>query len=310
MAALESVSTAVLRRHIGRQLTRLREDAEVPDESGRVRRLTPETAAKAVGLGRSTLIRMEDGAEGVKFQEPIVKALLELYGASDEDRSLMLALTAETRNGRKKAWWHDYTETDIPDWFGLYVMLEDSAESIRQYESDLIPGLLQIEEYAESLARTPAGYVSDDRIAARVKVRMDRQGLLSRVDAPRFDVILDESVIRRPFGQPGIFRRQLQHLLTIASQNRASIRILPWSAGMHAGMVAGAFTLLGFPRDPQGVPLEPPVAYMDTLTGALYLHKPEEVDAYELVWRDLNETALSTTESKELITSAMEGLPE
>ncbi|MEU6562588.1 helix-turn-helix domain-containing protein [Nocardia nova] len=295
---VESVSTAVLRRHIGRQFARLRGSISQGD------------AAKAVGLGRSTIIRMEDGAEGVKFPEPIVKALLDLYGASDQDRDLLLALTAETRNGRKKAWWHDRTETDIPDWFVLYVMLEDSACQIRQYECQVVPGLLQTEEYVTLLARTPADFVSDDQIAARVRVRMDRQALLSRDDAPRLDVILDQSVLERPVGEPAVFRRQLQRLITAADQDRVSVRILPPSAGKHAGMVSGAFTLLTFPEDPQGVPLEPPVAYMDSLTGALYMQKPEEVDAYELVWSDLLQSALSTTESKKLIRSAMEGLPE
>jgi len=306
---LESVSTAVLRRHIGRQLARLRDQAEVVDDAGKPRHLSHGDAAKAVGLGRSTIIRMEDGVEGVKFQEPIVRALLDLYNASESDRNLLLALTAETRNGRKKAWWHDYTETEIPGWFGLYVMLEDSATSIRQYESELVPGLLQIAEYAESLARTPTGYVDDDQISARVRVRMDRQALLSRDDAPTLDVILNESVIRRPAVAPDIFRRQLQHLLDTSNLEHVSIRVLPWAAGMHAGMVSGAFTRLDFPTDPHGGPIEPPLAYMDTLTGALYLNKPDEVQAYELVWRDLNKTALNTTESKKLIISAMEGLP-
>lgn len=304
--ALESVSTAVLRRHIGRQLTRLRESAPAVDGKGKPRRLSQGEAAQHVGLGRSTLIRMEEGAEGVKFQEPIVRALLELYGTPDADRDLLLALTAETRNGRKKAWWHDRTETEIPDWFGLYVMLEDSAASIRQYESELVPGLLQIEEYAAGLGRTPVGFVSDDRIAARVRVRMDRQALLSRPEAPRLEVILNEAVIRRPFGEPEVFRRQLQALLDAADRKGISIRIVPWTAGMHAGMVSGAFTLLDFPKDQHGEPLEPSLAYMDTLTGALYLQKPEEVSAYELVWRDLKKAALSTTDSKKLIASAIE----
>ncbi|WP_280369753.1 helix-turn-helix domain-containing protein [Nocardia wallacei] len=298
--ALETVGTALIRRHIGRRLVTLREKAG----------LTQEQAARAVDLSRSTIVRMEDGVEGVRFKVGDVNMIVDAYKASESDRQVLLALTAETRNGRKKSWWHDYTQTELPEWFGLYVMLEDSATLIRQYESELVPGLLQIEEYAEGLASKPTGYLTVGEVKRRVQVRMDRQALLSRPDAPRFEVILNEAVIRRPFGQPEFFRRQLAHLLDAAGRKGVSIRILPWSVGMHAGMVASAFTLLDFPKDPQGTPLEPPLAYVDTLTGAMYLNKPEEVDAYELVWRDLKKTALSAAESRELIKTAMEELPE
>lgn len=303
--ALEQVSTAFLRRHIGRQLTRLRMNAKTPDG----KRPTHEDAAKAFGASRSTMIRMEEGREGIKFPEPNVKALLDYYGASDKDRDLLLGLTAETREQRNgRAWWHDYTESSLPSWFSQYVMLEDSAAAIRQYESELVPGLLQIEEYAEILARTPAGYVSEDRIADLVRVRMDRQALLHRDDAPRLEVIIGETAIRRPFAEPDIIVRQLQHLLDAGHRRRISIRILPASAGVHAGMVSNPFALLEFPEGRDGEPMEPPLAYMDTLTGSLYMTKPEEVAAYELVWRDLKKNALNTTESQELIRSAMEGL--
>lgn len=295
---LETVGTAIIRRHIGRRLTEFR------DKAG----LTQEQAAKAVDLSRSTIVRMEDGAEGVRFKDRDVAAILDAYGASRNERQFLLALAAETRNGRKKSWWHDYTETELPEWFGLYVMLEDSAVSIRQYESELIPGLLQIEEYAAGLARKPIGYLTEDEVSRRVRVRMDRQALLARPDAPQLDIILNEAVIRRPFGQPEFLHRQLQHLLEVADRQRVSIRILPWSAGMHAGMVASAFTLLDFPTDPQGIPLEPPLAYVDTLTGAMYLNKPEEVHAYDLVWRDLERTALDTADSKQLIRVAVKEL--
>ncbi|WP_218025212.1 helix-turn-helix domain-containing protein [Nocardia jejuensis] len=236
--ALGTVGTALIRRHIGRRLRELRDSVE----------LTQTQAAKIADLSRSTIVRMEDGEEGVRFKAAEVNLLLDAYKVSDGDRQVLLALTAETRNGRKKSWWHDYTETELPDWFGLFVMLEDSATSIRQYESKLVPGLLQIKQYAEALAHQPTGYLTAEEIERRVQVRMDRQALLSRADAPRLEVMLDAAVIQRPFGQPEFYRRQLEHLLQVADHKGVSIRILPLSAGMHAGMVASAFTLLDFPR--------------------------------------------------------------
>lgn len=308
--ALEQVSADFLRRYIGRQLTRLRENARTAEG----KHPTQAQAAQAFGVGRSTMIRMEEGVDGVKFPEPNVKALLDYYGASATDRDLILSLTAETRERRNgRAWWHDYTEPSLPTWFSQYVMLEDSAVSIRQYESELVPGLLQIQEYAEILARTPAGYVSEERVSDLVRVRMDRQALLDRDDEkappPRLEVIIGEAAIRRPFADPEIIGRQLQHLLDAGARRRISVRILPATVGVHGGMVSNPFSLLEFPAGKNGEPMEQPLAYMDTLTGSLYMSKPEEVAAYELVWRDLKKNALNTTESQELIRSAMmEGL--
>ncbi|WP_067695616.1 helix-turn-helix domain-containing protein [Nocardia jejuensis] len=297
--ALDTIGTALVRRHIGRRLTALRE------RSG----LTQEQAAAALDKGRSTIVRMEDGADGVRFREIDVKAMLEVYGAATEERDILLALTAETRNGRKKGWWHDYTDTALPEWFTLYVILEDSATAIRQYESELVPGLLQTAEYAEHLARIPAGYVASDDIARRVQVRMERQSLLSKPNPPKLDVVLNEAVIRRQVGSPEMFARQLRQLSTAAQRRTISIRILPWSAGMHGGMAASSFIMMDFPAGPHGAPLEPSLAYVETLTGAMYLNKPDEFAAYELVWRDLRKRALSPADSIQLINSILEGLP-
>jgi DNA-binding XRE family transcriptional regulator len=294
--SLDTVGTPLIRRHVGRRLAQLR------DKAG----LTQEQAAQQLEKGRSTIIRMEDGADNVRLRDIDLKAMLELYGASAEESTIVLALAAETRNGKKKGWWHDYTE--LPEWFGLYVVLEDSAISIREYESELVPGLLQTQEYAELLYRTPAGSATPEQTRQLVQARMDRQSVLNRPNPPRFSVVLNEAVIRRPVGDAGLMTRLLEHLLEVGKQPNVSIRILPYTAGMHGGMAAGnSFLLLDFPDDPSGEPIEPPLAYVDTLTGAMYLNKPSEFAAYERVWRDVDKKALSAARSRELIISALEG---
>ncbi len=120
--------------------------------------------------------------------------------------------------------------------------------------------------------------------------------------------MLNEAVLRRLIGEPGLMARQLQHLLALAGKPGVSVRVIPWKAGVHGGMTAAnSFQLLSFPDDPSGEPIEPPLAYVDTLTGAMYLQKPDELSAYEQVWRDIGKKALSASESKKLITSALEG---
>jgi len=295
----DMVGSALLRRYIGRRFTALRNRAG----------LTQDQAAEALQRGRATIGRIEDGDERVRFRDIDVKAMLDLYQAPPEDRELLLALTAETRNGRKKSWWHDYTDTELPEWFELYVLLEDSALTIRDYEPELIPGLLQTRAYAEHVMRTPAGYLDEEEIQRRVTVRLERQSLLTRPRAPHLDVILNEAVLHRPVGGAEVMAEQLEHLLEVTQRANVSVRILPWSAGVHGGMAASAFSMLDFPTDPHtGEPLEPPLAYVDTLTGAMYLNKPGEVSAYQLVWDDLGKRALDGTASRKLITTVLEGL--
>lgn len=295
----DMVGSALLRRYIGRRLEALRRAAN----------LTQEQAAEHLQKGRATIARMEDGIEGVKFRDIDVRAMLELYGAGQTDFDLLLPLTAETRNGRRKSWWHDYTETELPPFFGLYVSLEDSAETIRQYEVELIPGLLQTRAYAEQVHQVPKGYVDQGERERRVNVRLARQSLLSRPRAPHLSVILNEAVLHRHVGGAAVMAEQFKHLLDVTQRGNVSVRVLPFSAGVHGGMAASTpFSLLDFPADPLGGVLEPPLAYVDTLTGALYLNKPEEFSAYRLIWEDLDERALDETASKKMIETALEDL--
>lgn len=295
----DTVGSALLRRYIGRRFETLRTKAG----------LTQDQVSKALDRARATIGRIEEGHEAVRYREIDVKAMLDLYKAPERDYELMLALTAETRNGKRKSWWHDYTETALPAWFGLYVTLEDSAKTIRQYQPELVPGLLQTRAYAEQVIRVPEGHLAEEEVNRRVKVRIERQSLLTRLPAPTLQVILNEAVIRRPVGGPQVMAEQFDHLLDLAKNKNVSVRVLPFAAGVHGGMSAnGPFSLLAFPDDrTTGEPFEPPLAYAESLTSALYLNKPDEVGVYELAWNDLEAHALDDKESVALITATQEG---
>jgi len=297
----DAVGSALLRRYIGRRFQALRVRAG----------LTQEQVAVALQRSRSTVARLEDGDERIRFRDSDVKATLELYRATEQDSEVLLAMTAETRNGRRKSWWHDYTATALPSWMRLYVSLEDSAETIREYEPELVPGLLQTRAYAEQVMSVPAGYTDADEAQRWVSTRMERQSLLTRPRAPHLKVVLTEAVLRPLVGGPELMAEQLAHLAKVSEQANVSVRVVPYSAGMHGGMSAasGGFLMLDFPADPvSGQPLEPPLAYTDSLTGALYLSKPDEVRAYQLVWDDLDRRALDESASRAAIAAAMEGL--
>jgi len=290
----EEINGSLLRRHIGRKLLKLREAAG----------LTKIDVAKQLEMGRTTITRMEEGDNSVRFVKRDVEAILDLYEAPASDRQLLLAWTAGTRS-REKSWWHDYTEPEIPDWFGLYVVLEDGAETIRHYEPELLSGLLQTRDYAEQVTSVPTGYLESQEIQRRVSVRMERQSLLTRPRAPHLHVILNEAVLRRPVGGPAVMAAQLGHLLTQMQQSNVGVQVVPFSAGLHA--TSSGFTLLDFPTNEFGEVIEPSLAYVETLTGALYINQPEGVHVYELTWQDLMKRALDESASRELITEAMKG---
>ena len=194
----------------------------------------------------------------------------------------------------------------LPNWFGLYVSLEDSARTIRQYEPESIPGLLQTRAYAEEVTSAPRGLINGQEVERRVNVRMARQSLLTNPRPPHLSVILNEAVLRRKVGGPKVMVEQLMHLIDVSRSLSVMIRVLPFDAGAHGGMTS-AFTILDFPQAARSKePLEPPLVYVDSLTGALYLNKPSEVQAYELAWDDLGNRALDEDASRKRITDALE----
>ncbi|HEY0700324.1 MAG TPA: DUF5753 domain-containing protein [Micromonospora sp.] len=227
-----------------------------------------------------------------------VKAMCELYNVSPEMAEAMCGLAVETR---AKGWWHAYGDA-LPHWFELYVGLESAACRLRGYDESLIPGILQTREYAQALFRRRKA-MSDEARERTVQVRLQRQALLSRrlPKPPRLESVLSEAVLRRVVGSPTVMADQLTKLLEIAALPNACLRVLPLAAGPHPGAVAGTFMILDFAPVKGRASTEPSVVYSESLTGALYLDKPDELAAYQDVWDGLNALALSEGESRDMI---------
>ncbi|MEV0881865.1 helix-turn-helix transcriptional regulator [Micromonospora echinofusca] len=283
----EDVGSTVPRRQLGRLLRQYRTEAGV----------TLDAAAEALEYSRQKIWRIECGMGPVRVLD--VKAMCELYGVSDEMTEAMRGLATETKS---KGWWHAYGDA-VPSWFELYVGLESAAARLRGYDESLIPGILQTRDYAQSLFRL-GRILSDEERERAVEVRLQRQALLTRrlPAAPRLESVLSEPVLRRTVGGPAVMIAQLDHLLRLSELPNVSVRILPLAAGPQPGAVAGTFMILDFPPTKGGrAAPEPSVVYSESLTGALYLDKPDELSAYERVWRGLDTLALSEADSKDMI---------
>jgi transcriptional regulator with XRE-family HTH domain len=252
----------VPRRLLGARLRRLRE----------ARRITLEDAGSVIRSSGSKMSRLETGRVG--FKERDIADLLTFYEVTDEQQRAALHELARTASGH--GWWHDYSDV-LPAWFEAYIGLEEAATSIRTHEFQFVPGLLQTEDYARAVTHLGRQEAPAAEIDQRVGLRMARQALLRKPQPMHLWAVLDETVLRRPAGRPGVMRRQLQYLLQVADRPNVTIQVIPFAAGVHAAE-SGPFSIMRFAeRD------LPDVVYVEHLTSALYLDKRDDVDQYMAV---------------------------
>lgn len=266
----------VQRIMLGTRLRRLRESLGI----------SRDTAAAAIRASDAKLCRMELGRVGFKQRD--IADLLTLYGV--QDPAVRQEFLDSVRRANEPGWWRAYGDA-FPSWFEQHLGLEEAASLIRTYEVQFIPGLLQTPEYAEAVIRLGHAITSPDAIARRVELRMTRQELLSRPDAPKLWVVVDEAALRRPLGGAAVMRAQVQHLIEAAAWPNVTLQVLPFHVGGHAA-AGGPITVLRFP-----VPDLPDVVYLEQLSSALYLDKPEEVDHYLAVMDRLSLVASPAVDS-------------
>ncbi|EIF01029.1 helix-turn-helix domain-containing protein [Saccharomonospora glauca] len=277
-------STPTARRMIvGAQLRRLREQAG----------LTRGEAGYHIRASESKISRIELGRVG--FKERDVADLLTLYGVTDSsERDVLLEMA---REANQPGWWqkfNDYT----PKWFEPFLGLEEAASRIQTYELQFVPGLLQTEDYARAVITHGVPDAASEEAESRVALRMRRQRLLLRPDAPRLWVVLDESVLRRPVGGRKVHREQLKRLLEATTLPNITVQVVPYDRSGYAA--DGPFTLLRFAQ-----PELPNIGYVDHIAGGIYLERPDEI---ELIGRSLDRLALDAEtpeRSRQLISKVL-----
>jgi transcriptional regulator with XRE-family HTH domain len=284
--AEETTGSTVPRRQLGRHLRDLRNS----------QRLTVRAAAQRLEWSEAKIWRIETGQVGLRSLD--VETVCRIYGAPPDLTEALMGLAKETK---ARGWWHAYGDV-IPDWFDVYIGLEEAAESISWYESELVPGLLQTESYARSVIAADNPGVDDEEISRRVHVRIERQALVTRVTAaPALNVVLNEAILRRPVGGAEVMSGQLRRLLDASELPNVALRILPFSAGLHPGIMSGPFEILRFSLNGDGKASEPPTVYADGFTGALYLDKPKEIERYDEAFGRIWSASLDEKASKSLL---------
>jgi hypothetical protein len=259
--------------------------------------ISREDAGYHIRASGSKISRMELGR--VSFKERDVTDLLTFYGVTDgEERDSLIQLT---REANATPWWQKYQDA-APDWFGLYVGLEEAAQLIRVYEVQFVPGLLQTEEYARAIIMQGAPGVDLDEVERRVALRLGRQKLLTRENPPRYWVIMDEAALRRPMGGHDVHAAQIEHLIDLVGEPNITLQVMPFKYGGHAAD-GGAFTIMRFPETDL-----PDVVYMEYLTGAHYIDKPEEVERYAAVMERLSVAGTAPDRTREILTGMLKDI--
>ncbi len=266
-----------LRIAVGGQLRKLREECGI----------TREAAGDHIRGSHAKISRLELGRTG--FKERDIRDLLTLYKVNDpEQREMFLDLV---RKANQPGWWHRYSDL-LPPWFETYLGLEHASKAIRSFEGQLVPGLLQTDDYARAVVAL--GHENSET-ARRVELRRKRQEILERRGAPTLWAVIDEAVLHRPIGGTEVLRAQIEHLLGMASRPNVTIQVLPYAAGGHAA-AGSSFTMLRFAE-----PELPDIVYIEQLTSALYLDRQQDLELYRQVMDRLSVQAEPPERSRKML---------
>jgi transcriptional regulator with XRE-family HTH domain len=284
-----STNQTVCRKLIGNELRHARE----------LKGVNQEEAADHIGAKVSKISRLELGQTRVSMPE--IKMLLEFYEYATEHIDGLLTLA---RGANQRGRWDGY-RASIPEWFRMYVDLEAGAEEIRWVQAELIPGLLQTEDYVRAMhAEALAAADDPEVIESQIRTRIERQQRLVEDDAPTASFVLSESCLHRNVGGTEIMRAQLNHLAKLAQLKQIQIQVLPYRTKTYIRGVPFAFTLLTLGAPGLGSPLD--IAYVETYDDASYIDDKDVVRSYASQWRRMTAAALGPAESVDFIREVAE----
>lgn len=284
------ISPYVRRLRLGGELRGLRAEAG----------LTHEQLARRIGESRAQISRLENGH--VVDQAGVMK-ILDALGVDGERWTQVMTIA---REAGERGWWE--STRGMGDRQALYANLEAGATVIHEYQQTFLPGLLQLPEFVRARSDAegtlgPLTFTVEGVLAGNA----GRQRMLRRPGAPRYEVIIDETAVRRLAAPPEVVKAQLSHLVaTVHADPRLSLRVLPIDARIDCFTVPRCtFSVYSYPD-----PGDPAVVAVDTVTSDLVLTEPDQVAPYQELYTRLRKTALSPTDSLDLLTTAAKMLPE
>ncbi|KOX45833.1 MULTISPECIES: helix-turn-helix domain-containing protein [Streptomyces] len=273
------VPQSVYRRQLAARLRELRE------ASG----LTLTEVSEQIEVNQGSLSRIETGERGTT--PVLVRALLDCYAVTEAElRDDILDLVRADKE-QQKPWWRKYSTVLTPTRYDGYLALEAGASALANYQPLLVPGLLQTEDYARAVIAQMRPDLTADQVDALVKVRMERQeSRLSGERPAELRAVLDEAVLHRVIGSPGVMRQQFAHLVEVGAQPNVTIQLLPFTLGAHPGLY-GPFVILTFPQPTA------PLVWLENPNNSVYLESQSDVQSYTDTFDQLRTSAFSPAET-------------
>ncbi|MFG3339137.1 helix-turn-helix domain-containing protein [Glycomyces sp. NPDC048151] len=274
-------------RKFGDQLRELRKDCG----------MTSHEVGEILGRGQAYVVRFENGRYPVGDRELV--QLMDLYHISDMDqRERLLRDSVEVA---KRGWWEGYV-TDKA--FADFLWAENRASSIKIFQLDTVPGLLQTRAFAESLIK--AGPNGDDELQVRrdLEQRQMRSRVLKRDSAPEVQFLVSEAILWQRGAAFEVLAEQFEHLLKIVELPNVELRVLPLESRGHTeAAIATGFRILEMPDDwPTLVQIETGPA------GSVVLEEPD-IDSFLTAFAKLwDDSALSPGDSVAKIKTIAEEL--
>ncbi|WP_427921896.1 helix-turn-helix domain-containing protein [Streptomyces sp. cg40] len=272
----EADGTTGLFTALGKQLRILRERAG----------MTQKEFGQHVGYGPDAISAME---RGVRVPRPeVLEKGDELFGAG----GLLKEAIPEVKEAMTRA------RTRHPEWYRSYAALEAEAVSLYDYSTMGVLGLLQTEEYSRAVFTQRQPPLDEATIEKRVTDRLSRQQFFERWPAPECSFVMEQAVLERPIGGPGVHADQLRQLLRIGGMRNVQLQVMPTTRHEHP-CLDNSFTLL----TPKG---KEQVAYMESHAYPRLIIDREEVRIFAARYGIIRAQALNPQESLDLIEKMLE----
>ncbi|MER5634517.1 helix-turn-helix domain-containing protein [Streptomyces nitrosporeus] len=181
----------------------------------------------------------------------------------------------------------------IPAWAERYMDLEREALALSWFENQVLPGLLQTENYARAVFRTDVPALSEGEIEERVAARMNRMDILHQTEPPTASFIISEAVLRDRLGGDTVYMEMLRHVRECTEIPGVTIQIMPLGRSTHAGL-SGPFILLETPEHQR-------LAYTETQRGSQLISASGDVSILERKYAMLRTQALNIEETRALL---------
>jgi transcriptional regulator with XRE-family HTH domain len=279
----------VLQLQLGKELKRLRE----------ARGWTLAEAVEVLGNKATKLSRLENGQSSVRPLD--IRILYEALGATREETAWAID-TARLCNQRGR--WSGYRSI-FNQSFRMAVDLEEDAFAIHHYQSEIIPGLLQTEEYMRAIFAFEPRW--NDKVDEGVRARLERQRVLTKPEAPQVGFVLSESAVARVMGDDQLMRDQLRHIAEVGQLSNVDIWILPFRAKTFPVAAMCSFTIFRIPSRGGERSGRLGCVYTEDYYDGRCRVDQDSVNAYIDMWRRFVEASLDPIESREVVLRLADG---